>query len=79
MLEVMAIGDKVVKDPAGWVPSDFDRWSAGIGVGEIVALSKNKNGVIDGVDVRWPTGRAWQLPQELSPAPVGLPQYLVQE
>jgi hypothetical protein len=33
----MKIGDRVVKNPETWMPSEFDAWGAGVGVGVIVA------------------------------------------
>lgn len=52
------LGDLVVKDPAGWVSSDFDKWGAGEGVGVVVP---SPFGDIAGeVDVVWPAGRATQ-------------------
>lgn len=58
-----AVGDRVVKDPSGWIASEFDAWGAGEGVGEVVDADDTH------VDVRWPGGRAYQLPSELLPAP----------
>ncbi len=56
----LAIGDKVAKNPAGWIASEFDRWGAGFGVGEIVEV------IDDGsVDVVWPNGRSCHKPCEL--------------
>ncbi len=61
------VGDKVVKNPARWLPSEFDSWGAGEGIGEIV---ESPFGEIDGeVDVRWPAGRVTQRPEELLPYP----------
>lgn len=56
------VGDKVVKNPKRWLPSDFDRWGAGEGVGKIVA---DFGGGL--VDVQWPNGRACQQEIELLP------------
>lgn len=56
------VGDKVVKNPATWIPSDFDRWEAGVGIGEVVAVEPANQ-----VDVRWPAGRATQQEIELLP------------
>lgn len=59
------VGDRVVKNPDTWQPSDFDSWGAGIGVGVIV---ESPWGEIDGeLDVRWPAGRCRQEPNELLP------------
>lgn len=57
------VGDRVVKDPKTWEPSDFDSWGAGEGVGVVVAVEAGC------VDVRWPAGRAFQKATELLPAP----------
>ncbi len=64
------VGDRVRKSPAGWRPSDFDRWGSGIGIGEVVAVDE------DGlVDVRWPAGRSMHHREELclATATKGLP------
>lgn len=57
------IGDQVVKNPETWIPSDFDSWGAGEGVGVIVEppfeLDEHS------VDVRWPGGRCFQKKSEL--------------
>lgn len=60
------IGSRVVKNPAGWQPSDFDRWGAGEGVGVVVECDFPLDG--DTVDVQWPNGRATQCVAELLPA-----------
>jgi len=58
-------GDRVVKNPATWRPSEFDAWGAGEGVGIVVrppfAIP------LDEVDVEWPSGRAFQKADELLP------------
>ncbi len=60
------IGDFVKKNPETWVPSDFDSWERGIGVGQIVEppflMEENE------VDVRWPTGRCFEFKEQLLPA-----------
>ena len=52
------VGDRVVKNPATWVPNDFDSWGRGLGVGVVVeppfALGP------DEADVRWPAGRCFE-------------------
>lgn len=60
MIRSFRIGDRVVKDPAGWRPSEFDAWGAGVGVGEVVAVVDAET-----VDVRWPAGRCYQLGSEV--------------
>lgn len=80
----MKIGDRVVKNPATWRPSQFDAWGAGDGVGVIVpppaVWGADANGVylagavfeqdcVPCVDVRWPNGRCSQRVDELLPAP----------
>ena len=59
-------GDKVIRDPAGWVSSDFDAWGAGVGVGVVVEPPTSVGPSF--VDVRWPSGRCFQLVSELLPA-----------
>jgi hypothetical protein len=71
------IGDRVVKNPLTWIPTEFDGWGAGEGVGTIVEppWPDHDEGRISGdegkvlVDVRWPKGRACQCVDELLPAP----------
>lgn len=58
--KVLPPGTKVVKNPATWVPSEFDAWGAGEGVGTVVG--NFGDGVID---VRWPTGRCFQHESEV--------------
>jgi hypothetical protein len=57
-------GDRVVKNPATWTPSEFDAWGAGEGVGVVVDRLDDAT-----LDVRWPAGRAYQRADELLPAP----------
>lgn len=57
------VGDKVIKNPQTWTPSDFDQWDAGVGIGEVVAIEDAET-----VDVRWPTGRMYCPVRELLPA-----------
>lgn len=80
-MNLFKIGDRVIKNPATWLPSEFDQWGAGEGVGVVVEPPwSHDNGVFDGgggaeaecvpcVDVRWPHGRAFQRCDELLPAP----------
>ncbi len=60
----LEVGDKVVKNPETWIPSEFDAWGAGEGVGIIVEVNRVP-GEDTLVDVRWPNGRAYQRPVEL--------------
>jgi hypothetical protein len=60
------IGDRVIKDPETWIPSDFDIRGAGDGVGVVVGF-----GVDDWVDVLWPTGRCFHVKAELLGGPGG--------
>lgn len=54
-------GDRVIKNPATWQPSEFDAWGAGAGVGVVVEVVAD----LGMVDVRWPAGRAHQKMSEL--------------
>lgn len=60
------IGDYVKKNPAKWVPNDFDSWGRGAGIGQVVEspfeLDENE------VDVRWPGGRCFETIDQLLPA-----------
>jgi hypothetical protein len=47
------IGDKVIKNKKTWIPSDFDSWGAGEGLGEVVEPPFEIDD--DEVDVRWPS------------------------
>ncbi len=58
----MKVRDKVLKNPDRWIPSDFDAWGAGEGVGEILEVFPD----IGLVDVRWPAGKAFQYMYELT-------------
>ena len=64
--EVMQVGDRVVKNPKTWTPSEFDRWGRGEGVGEIVQPPFDLDD--DWVDVRWPAGRCFEHKSGLLPA-----------
>jgi hypothetical protein len=53
------IGDSVIKNESTWVPNDFDSWGRGVGIGEVVDI-------VDGdIDVRWPGGRCYEIPESL--------------
>jgi hypothetical protein len=56
------IGDRVVKNRDRWQPSEFDRWGAGVGVGEVVGVL---GGLPTVIDVRWPAGRCYQRADEV--------------
>ena len=55
------VGDLVTKNPATWVPNEFDTWSMprGEGVGIVKAIS------YEDVDVKWPGGRCYESPEQL--------------
>ena len=61
-------GQRVVKNPARWVASDFDGWGRGQGVGIIVQAPYDVSDV-NMVDVRWPGGRCFEAVDQLLPAP----------
>ncbi len=67
MAQAFQIGDRVVKNPATWQPSDFDSWGRGLGVGVVVEppfpLDEGD------VDVRWPSGRCFEAVEGLLAAP----------
>lgn len=65
------VGDRVVKDPEGWVASESDGWGAGEGVGVVVAIRDwpDPEEGLGCLDVKWPAGAAFQHPSELRPAP----------
>lgn len=61
-------GDRVVKNPETWTPSEFDGWGAGEGVGVVVEPPFIL--CVDQVDVVWPGGREFRMTAELLPAPI---------
>jgi hypothetical protein len=65
-----SVGDMVIKNPATWVPNDFDSWGRGIGVGEVVEppFPMDHLGM---VDVRRPAGRCSERCNGLLRAPDG--------
>jgi hypothetical protein len=61
------VGDRVVRNPVTWTPTEFDGWGAGECVGVVV---EPPFALDDGVvDIRWPGGRCFQREEELLPAP----------
>jgi hypothetical protein len=62
-----SVGDKVVRNPATWVPSDLDAWGRGHGVGVVIEPPLHLGD--SGVDVRWPCGRCFEDVAGLLPAP----------
>jgi hypothetical protein len=64
------IGDRVIKNPKTWQPNDFDYWGRGEGVGVVVEPPVPLED-LDSVDVRWPSGRCFELEIGLLPAPQG--------
>lgn len=64
MADRWEVGDRVVKDPAAWVPSEFDAWGAGEGIGEVVGVVEDgPAGAL--LDVRWEGGQCYQWAREL--------------
>lgn len=63
MMTKLKVGDKVKKNQETWIPSDFDGWGAGEGIGEVVEPHFELGD--DSVDVRWPAGRCFQRVIEL--------------
>jgi hypothetical protein len=66
------IGDRVVKDPAGWRPAECDPPGAGDGVGTVAAvLTDSVSGSPAAIVVSWPrsAGRCCHWSDELLPAP----------
>ena len=62
------VGERVVRNPETWTPSEFDAWGRGDGVGVVVEAPFP---LMPGeVDVRWPGGRCFERADELLPAPV---------
>lgn len=60
---ILNIGDKVVKNPETWEPTEFDEWGRGVGVGIVVEPPFKLS---DGeVDVRWPDGRCFEFVDQL--------------
>ena len=62
------VGDRVVRNPATWVASEFDSWGRGVGVGVVVAPPFAGDD-LNLVDVRWPAGRCFEAVRGLRPAP----------
>jgi hypothetical protein len=62
------VGDRVVRNPATWVPNDFDAWGRGQGVGVVVEPPFAVEDLGE-ADVRWPGGRCFEAVAGLLPAP----------
>jgi hypothetical protein len=65
------VGDRVIRNPATWVPTQFDSWGRGVGVGLVVEPPYPLG--TDEVDVRWPGGRCFEWVEQLLPAPPEVP------
>lgn len=67
-MSTFQVGDRVVKNPARWIPNPkFDSWGAGKGVGIVLAVIDDARMPV--IDVLWPGGRCFQDESELLPAP----------
>lgn len=62
---VFKIGDYVKKNPTTWVSNDFDGWSRGVGIGQVVEPPYTMSP--DQVDVMWPGGRCFENVGQLLP------------
>jgi len=62
MIESIKVGDKVIKNEDNWIPTEFDGWGRGIGVGIVVEPPFDLEG---DVDVKWPTGRCFETIDQL--------------
>ncbi|HKE18553.1 MAG TPA: hypothetical protein VKB80_26930 [Kofleriaceae bacterium] len=62
-----SVGDKVVRNPATWVPNELDAWGRGRGVGVVIEPPLHTED--SAVDVRWPCGRCFEEVAGLLPAP----------
>jgi hypothetical protein len=61
------IGDRVIKNPEGWIPNDFDRWGRGVGDGVIIEPPFELDE--GNYDVRWSNGRCFEHESQLLPNP----------
>jgi hypothetical protein len=61
------VGDRVIRNPATWVPNEFDAWGRGQGVGIVVEPPFAIDDLGE-VDVRWPGGRCFEAVNGLLPA-----------
>jgi hypothetical protein len=59
------VGDRVVRNPATWLPNAFDSWGRGVGIGVVVEPPFVLDS--DEVDVRWPCGRCFESTTQLLP------------
>jgi hypothetical protein len=64
---MFTVGDRVVRNPAAWIPSDFDAWGRGVGIGTVVTPPFPLDD-LDSVDVAWPAGRCFERTDGLLPA-----------
>jgi hypothetical protein len=62
------VGDRVIKNPATWIPNDFDAWGRGQGVGVVVEPPFAVEDLSE-VDVCWPNGRCFEAIAGLLRAP----------
>jgi hypothetical protein len=61
------IGDRVIKNPEGWIPNDFDGWGRGVGVGVGIIVEPPFELDEGDYDVRWPGGRCFERESQLLP------------
>jgi len=63
MGDELNVGDRVIKNEQTWIPTEFDSWGRGEGIGVIVeppfGLNDNE------VDVRWVSGRCFEFKNQL--------------
>lgn len=73
----LQVGDKVIKDEANWIVTEFDTWGCGAGIGEIVEVKTEwidhdntthpfeDEENVTAYDVRWPAGLSMHSYKEL--------------